>query len=434
MSNRRKANATPRKPRFPVDSLPPEIADMVRAVAKSEKTTLSQASLAALVVLSDLLGDGVQVLAEGVDPGNLPVDIELLVPDPADRRGVRRAYVALVDSMPLEARQRVGRSQEAREIAAGNMTVISRGDAVGQLADHIRGASAYIVAAGPGQVASALRRLPPVSQDSTAYLDRGDGETVMIARGRALAVMPEVIEAAAGPVAGILVIPKTVPAKRIGKALGQDIAADGHQDMIMLTTAGAKLMNYPSVMLEALALVDPQAAMQIRVAERDLIASFLPPAVGAMLDQADAAGAHGMRILGRLAEHLGGEVQLTRPPAIVQEIAAGLLERVARGGLDLCPHLSPAAPVPAFWLPYAPEQIRCVNCNAETGRIVTGTAEDRTCDRCRRDSDQIFNGVAQLPPVVSALPGLPGGIGPIAVMYGLCADCHSEAYPDRSQR
>jgi hypothetical protein len=432
MSNRRKTtpSASPkRKPQFPLELLPPEIAAMARAVARSEKTTVSQASIAALIAVSDSLGNAAEALADSLDLDLPPVDIEFLVPDPADRPAVRRAYAALVRTMPPDARQRAASTQAVRETAAGNMKVISRREAVDRIAAHYRGRDAYLVAAGPQQAAGALEALAPVA-GCTAYLDQGDSETVMTVTGPALQVMPDVMDAGQAPVAAVVAIPKTVPARRLSRVLANDIPADGSRDMIMLTTDDGRHMAYPLILVEAIEQSDQKTGMQIRASERDLIAAGLPPAAVAMLDQADAAGAHGARLLEAVAGATDGCVLRSPVPQAVRDIAAGLFERAAAGGLGLCPHLLPGAPVPAFWLPYAPGQIRCVSCNAEAGRGLAGTAEDRTCDRCRRVSDQIFSGAAQLPPVVASLPGLVAAAGPVTIMYGLCPDCHAEAYPE----
>lgn len=88
MGNQRKPSwprpVRPAKPGFPVDSLPPEVARMVRAVAKAEKITLSQAAIAALIAVSDATDPGATMLAGALDVDLPPLDFDFLVPDPAD--------------------------------------------------------------------------------------------------------------------------------------------------------------------------------------------------------------------------------------------------------------------------------------------------------------------------------------------------------------
>lgn len=82
MSKRRKptGSASSRKPQFPIDTLPPEIARIVRAVAKAEKVTVEQAAIAALIAVSDTIGPGIATLADGLDIQLSSLDIEFLIP------------------------------------------------------------------------------------------------------------------------------------------------------------------------------------------------------------------------------------------------------------------------------------------------------------------------------------------------------------------
>lgn len=435
MSNQRKnTSSRPRKPRFPIETLPPEMAAMVRAVAKSEKTTVSQAAFAALIAVSDSMPPGVALdMGDGTTvPLDEPIDIEFLVPDPADRPGFRRAYAALIRAMPPEARRNAARCQQAREVAAGNMKSVSRADAVVQLAAHIRDRKAYVIAAGPVQVQSAVSRLGDIRQ-CAAYFDQGT-DTVMTVTGPALSVMAEVIGVADFPVTGVLVVPKTVSAARLSRALANDIPADGSRDMITLTSQDGKMIAWPTLFVDAVEHVDPQAAQDIRIAERDYALAQRPPAVTALVDQAEAAARHGMGVLHAMASGGGGEVMYRPPPPVVRDIVAVFVERAQADDLDLCPHLSASSPVPAFWLPYAAELIRCVDCSNRKTTEVNGTPEDRTCDNCRRESDRIFPGAAQLPGIVADLPGLLAATGPLTVLYGLCPECHAVAYPERDAR
>jgi hypothetical protein len=133
---------------------------MVRAVAKAERVTVDQAAIAALIAVSDATGPGVAMLAGALDMDLPPLDIKLLVPDPAERPAVRRAYRAFVKSMPPEMRRQAAASREAAEIAAGSLKAIPRAEAVTRLATSIKEREADLVAACPGEVPSRPRGSP----------------------------------------------------------------------------------------------------------------------------------------------------------------------------------------------------------------------------------------------------------------------------------
>ena len=97
--------------------------------------------------------------------------------------------------------------------------------------------------------------------------------------------MPDLIETAASP-AVVWVVPKSVPAARLGKALGASIPADGSRDLIGLTAGDGKHATYPLILAEAIERVDPAATAHIRGAERDLDTSHMSVRARAVADQA----------------------------------------------------------------------------------------------------------------------------------------------------
>lgn len=228
------------------------------------------------------------------------------------------------------------------------------------------------------------------------------------------------------------VIPKTVPAARLGKALGSDIPADGTRDLIMLTLDDGKHMAYPMILVAAIERVDPAAAAGIRTGERDLVLSHMSPRTRALADQADAAGAHAARIFTEMAAANGGTPTFQALPSLVREVAERFPRRAAAGQIDLCAHLSPAAPEPAFWCASDPGWLRCGGCLGDATDSIRGTEEDQRCDYCRRVSDRIHNEAGLMPPIVAELPGMLAASGPVMLMFGLCPDCHAEAFPDGS--
>jgi hypothetical protein len=157
------------------------------------------------------------------------------------------------------------------------------------------------------------------------------------------------------------------------------------------------------------------------------------PRVSALLDQADAAAADGARMFAMLADHTGSPIRwITGPEDVgdtIRAIVSRFTGRAASGQLTLCPHLSGSAPVPVFWLAWAPGRIRCSPCMGSAGRRIKGTAEDRRCDHCRRKARAIHCGGMQLPAIVVNLPGLLAASGPVTVMFGLCPACRVRAMP-----
>lgn len=418
-------SASSSEPRFPVESLPPEIADMVRAVAEAEKVTVPQAAIATLIAVSDTTGWDTVHLAGAPDLELPPLEIGFLVPDPADRPAVLRAYRTLMQAMPSEARRRAVSGRLAAEIAAGTVEIVPRGDPVAIIAARYEKRDAYLVAAGPGQVLSALARLAPVAE-ATVYLDQG-GETVMSATGAALEVMPDLMETAA-PFVAVWVVPKSVHAARLGKALGDSIPADGSRDLIVLAADDSKHAAYPEILVEAIERVDPAAAAHIRGAEGDLVLSHMSVRARALADQAGAAGAAGLGILAAMAEAGGGTPAYQVPPPLIQEVTDRFPRLAAAGQLQLCRHLSPAAPEPAFWSAWDPGRLRCARCLA-TAPDIAGTDEDHRCDYCNRSAETIHPETVLLPAVVADLPGMVAARGPVMAMFGLCPRCHAEAFP-----
>jgi hypothetical protein len=412
-----------------VESLPPEIADMVRGVAEAENVTVAQAAIATLIAVSDTVGDTVH-LAGALDLELPPLEIGFLVPDPADRPAVLRAYRALMKAMPSEARRRAVSGRLAAEIAAGTVEIVPRGNTVAVIAARYEKRDAYLVAAGPSQVPSALARLAPVAE-AIVYLDQG-GETVMSATGAALQVMPDLMETAA-PCAAVWVVPKSVSAARLGKALGDSIPADGSRDLIVLTADDGNHAAHPLILVDAIERVDPAAAGHIRGTERDPGHPHMSVRARALADQADAAAVHGTRILAAMARAFGGTPAYRVPPPLIREVAERFPRLAAAGQVEPCPHLSPAAPEPTFWYAWDPGRLRCARCLA-TAPDIADSGEDQRCDYCRRSTETIHPETVQLPALAADMPGTVAASGPVLVMFGLCPRCHAEAFPARSPR
>ncbi len=65
------------------------------------------------------------------------------------------------------------------------------------------------------------------------------------------------------PVVAVVLIPKTVPAKRISKALGCPVPADGSRDLLVVGEGHDEPAAWPMLFVDALADADPTAAAQL---------------------------------------------------------------------------------------------------------------------------------------------------------------------------
>lgn len=145
--------------------------------------------------------------------------------------------------------------------------------------------------------------------------------------------------------------------------------------------------------------------------------------LSALLDQADAAGAHGEQIMASIADQLHGHLSAQAPRGPAAAVLRQFVDRAATGHLTGCGHLSDS-PEPLWWVPHRPGKLRCADCCAAAGRAIRGTREDRRCDACRRVRSTIVATAAALSPIVVDLPGLPPvASGPVIVLFGLCPPC-----------
>ena len=86
-------------------------------------------------------------LARALDLELPLLEIGFLVPDPADRPAVLRAYRALMKAMPPEARRRAASGRLAAEMAAGTVQTVPRSDTIAIIAARYEKRDAYLVAA-----------------------------------------------------------------------------------------------------------------------------------------------------------------------------------------------------------------------------------------------------------------------------------------------
>ncbi|MFF0243967.1 hypothetical protein ACWEU6_05140 [Streptosporangium sandarakinum] len=147
-------------------------------------------------------------------------------------------------------------------------------------------------------------------------------------------------------------------------------------------------------------------------------------ATTALLDQADAAVTQSLNAFRVFAEHINGTIGAAIPGPVAQHFLTQLHDGIHAGAIGFCHHLSPAAPEPTFWAPWAAGKVRCKTCMTYAYERVSRTTENHRCDRCRRRAITMHTTGVQLPAVVLDLPTRPLSLPPIAVTYGLCSTCH----------
>ncbi|MBW3646815.1 MAG: hypothetical protein KY440_03430 [Actinobacteria bacterium] len=133
----------------------------------------------------------------------------------------------------------------------------------------------------------------------------------------------------------------------------------------------------------------------------------------AVTDQLDAATRDAKEMLADFLALLGDRhtVDHADPGPFAVELLRNLDERTKRHRQRFCTHLR-RSPDVAWLFGWAPERLHCQRCAFKVLRQAYGTAEDYTCDVCRRESD---NGVS---PVM-------GAAGPMVVLFGACDDCYA---------
>ncbi|MET8098131.1 hypothetical protein ABZV29_16875 [Streptomyces sp. NPDC005236] len=136
--------------------------------------------------------------------------------------------------------------------------LLSRDTAVQRIARRIAARDAYVITAPPTslpRLSSALTEL----KGWHAYLDSGTPAVMRTDRAGALLVADLLMETA-----GVIVVPKTVPASELGEVVGQELPADGSQDLVVLMPTDGGPIFWPLLFVDALALVDPPVAAHLR--------------------------------------------------------------------------------------------------------------------------------------------------------------------------
>lgn len=132
----------------------------------------------------------------------------------------------------------------------------------------------------------------------------------------------------------------------------------------------------------------------------------------AVTDQIDAAARDARGMLADFMALLGKRhtVDCTNPGPFAVTLLNDLDERTKRHRQRSCSHLR-RSPDVAWLFGWTPERLHCQRCAFSLMARLSGTAEDSTCDVCRRAADPCN-------PVM-------GAAGPIIVLFGACDDCYA---------
>lgn len=148
----------------------------------------------------------------------------------------------------------------------------------------------------------------------------------------------------------------------------------------------------------------------------------------ALEDQVDAANKHVADAYERLSQRIQGYVTNGPLSPRMCLLAETLGQRLMEGRTVMCRHLTFTGPEPAFWIPSAPGLIRCRGCVKTVQLRIKGTAQDYSCDTCRRYSRPLYSHGFLIPAAVLDLPELPftAASPAITVTYGTCLACRTK--------
>lgn len=139
------------------------------------------------------------------------------------------------------------------------MDTVFRDVAVTDIAARLADRDAFVLLGQPDATRAIGERIDQAG-DWTCYIDNGTDNVLRINDLTRLALATTVTATLGLPTVAVFLVPKTVPAKVLADALGQEIPADGSRDIIGLYEREHPLI-WPMMFVEALERVDPQAAL-----------------------------------------------------------------------------------------------------------------------------------------------------------------------------
>lgn len=144
-------------------------------------------------------------------------------------------------------------------MTAATLTTCSRDTAVRRIAARLADRTHYVMSVPPPAivaVATGLRDVP----DWSAYLDAGLPAVMRCHDARALAVLAVL----SGPMCAVVTVPKTVPPDVLSTITRTEVPADGSRDVLIVHLGEDVPMIWPLLFVDALAVLDPAVAAQIR--------------------------------------------------------------------------------------------------------------------------------------------------------------------------
>lgn len=136
--------------------------------------------------------------------------------------------------------------------------LLHRDRAALEISGRIAGEADYLITVPPGALLPLCEALDALTS-WTAYLDSG---TPLVVRTERSGTLRNV--ALRGAAAGVISVPKAVPAAALAEALSQPLPPDGSEDLIVLTSPDGGPIFWPLLFVDALEIVDPAAAAQLR--------------------------------------------------------------------------------------------------------------------------------------------------------------------------
>ena len=146
----------------------------------------------------------------------------------------------------------------------------------------------------------------------------------------------------------------------------------------------------------------------------------------ALVDQVDAASDDAHQFMHAVARHVGDEsAQYAAAQDVPEWVRLTLLDAFttwASGRGSTCRHQpTPDRPEPVLAAAWRPGLVACMRCAHLTG-LPSGSAKDRTCDRCGRVCAGLEHGDGIHPGMVQ--------LGPLIYQYGTCRDCRPSTASD----
>lgn len=140
---------------------------------------------------------------------------------------------------------------------------VSRAAAIRDIADALADRTSFVVTVPPGMVTGIAAALVDVPL-WTVLLDNGLDTVLRLVDTHDFTAAVTVGAALGLPLAGVVLVPKTVPAELLGGAIGQAVPADGSRDLLVIGDPATGPIAWPRLFVDALARVDPAGAAQLR--------------------------------------------------------------------------------------------------------------------------------------------------------------------------